>query len=62
MVNNFCKKQLERLFEPADISINGTRRWDMQIHQPLVFRRAITEGNLGLGEAYMDGWWDCGGP
>jgi cyclopropane fatty-acyl-phospholipid synthase-like methyltransferase len=31
----------------------------MQIYQPLVFRRAITEGNLGLGEAYMDGWWEC---
>ena len=59
MLNNYCKKQLERLFEPADISINGNRRWDMQIHQPLVFRRTITEGNLGLGEAYMDGWWDC---
>ena len=50
MLNNYCKKQLERLFEPADISINGNRRWDMQIHQPLVFRRTITEGNLGLGE------------
>ncbi len=59
MLDNFCRKQLEQLFEPADIAIGGSRRWDMQIHQPLVFRRAITEGNLGLGEAYMDGWWDC---
>ncbi|ACF43471.1 cyclopropane fatty acyl phospholipid synthase [Pelodictyon phaeoclathratiforme] len=59
MLNNYFKTQLERLFEPADISINGHRRWDIQIHQPLVFQRVITEGNLGLGEAYMDCWWDC---
>ncbi len=59
MLNNYCKKQLECLFEPADISINGNRRWDIQVHHPLVFRRTITEGNLGLGEAYMDGWWEC---
>ncbi len=59
MFDNFCKKRLEHLFEPADISIGGGRQWDFQVHQPLVFRRAITEGSLGLGESYMDGWWDC---
>ncbi len=52
-------KKFDRLFESADIRIGGNRQWDIQIHQPLFFRRAITEGNLGLGEAYMDGWWDC---
>ncbi|MBZ4219024.1 MAG: cyclopropane fatty acyl phospholipid synthase [Chlorobium sp.] len=59
MVNDFCKKQLERLFDPADIKIDGNRKWDIHIHNPLVYRRAITEGNLGLGESYMDEWWDC---
>ena len=59
MLNSYCKKQLERIFEPADISINGNRGWDIKVHHPGVFRRTITEGNLGLGESYMDGWWDC---
>ncbi len=59
MVNEYCKKQLERLFEPADIKIDGNRKWDIRVHNPCVFQRAITEGNLGFGEAYMDGWWDC---
>ena len=59
MLNKFCKKKLEQLFEAADIRIGGNRPWDIQIHQPQVFRRTITEGNLGLGEAYMDGWWEC---
>ena len=59
MVNDYCKKQLERLFEPADIKIGGNRKWDILVHNSCVFRRAITQGNLGLGEAYMDGWWEC---
>ena len=59
MIDNFCKKKLEQLFDAVDIKIEGTRPWDIHIHNPLVFRRAITEGNLGLGESYMDGYWDC---
>lgn len=59
MFDSYCRKQLERLFDPADIRIGGTRPWDIRINRPIVFRRAITEGNLGLGESYMDGSWDC---
>ena len=59
MLNNYCKKKLEQLFEPADIKIGGTRQWDIQIHQPQVCQRIILDGTLGLGESYMDGSWDC---
>ena len=59
VIDNFCKNQLERIFDAADIKIGGNRPWDIHIHNPLVFRRAITEGNLGLGESYMDGFWEC---
>ena len=55
MFDNYCRTQLKRLFDPADIRINGSRPWDIRIHRPIVFRRAITEGNLGLGESYMEG-------
>jgi len=30
----------------------------MQVHDPRTYRRIVLEGSLGLGEAYMDGWWD----
>ncbi len=23
------------------------------------FKRVLQEGSLGLGESYMDGWWEC---
>ncbi|RZA14145.1 MAG: cyclopropane fatty acyl phospholipid synthase, partial [Lysobacteraceae bacterium] len=43
----------------ADIRINGGREWDMQLHDPAALDRALAQGNLGLGEAYMAGAWDC---
>lgn len=47
------------LLERAGIQIDGERSWDMQIHDEYVPKRALAYGNLGLGEAYMDGGWDC---
>jgi cyclopropane-fatty-acyl-phospholipid synthase len=59
MFSDFFKAQLERILEPADIVIGGTRPWDMRVHNPVVYRRAVTEANFGLGETYMEGCWDC---
>ena len=49
----------ERLVGEADIRIGGDRPWDVRVHDARLFRRVLTEGTLGLGEAYMDGWWEC---
>lgn len=43
----------------ADIRINGGRSWDMLIRDDRLFARIAAKGTLGLGEAYMEGWWDC---
>lgn len=43
----------------ADIKINGTRPWDIQVHKNELFERVFKYYSLGLGEAYMEGWWDC---
>ena len=43
----------------ADIQINGRRPWDIQIHNPETLSRVAAQRSLGLGESYMDGWWDC---
>ena len=50
---------MEELLESADIRINGDRDQDMQIHHPKLADRVFAMGNIGLGEAYMDGQWDA---
>lgn len=29
------------------------------MHDERFFRRVLFDGSLGVGESYMDGWWDC---
>lgn len=53
------KKIVQEIFSSADIEINGKRPWDLQIADEGFYRRVLREGNLGLGESYMDGWWEC---
>ncbi|WP_422841686.1 cyclopropane fatty acyl phospholipid synthase [Achromobacter xylosoxidans] len=50
---------LSSLLEEAGISVNGPEPWDIHIHDESVFDRVLAEGNLGLGEAYVDGLWDA---
>ena len=47
------------LLARAGIMVNGGQPWDMRIHHPDTLDRVLSQGSLGLGESYMDGWWDC---
>ena len=50
---------VRELLEPIGVQINGKEPWDIQVHDPRFYDRVLREAQLGLGEAYMDGWWDC---
>ncbi|WP_437889199.1 cyclopropane fatty acyl phospholipid synthase [Phytobacter sp. V91] len=43
----------------AGIQVNGSAASDIQVKHPDFFKRVLQEGSLGLGESYMDGWWEC---
>ncbi len=47
------------VLETADVKLNGTRPWDLQIHNDAFYARVLRGGTLGFGESYVDGWWDC---
>ncbi|PIR47895.1 cyclopropane-fatty-acyl-phospholipid synthase [Candidatus Uhrbacteria bacterium CG10_big_fil_rev_8_21_14_0_10_50_16] len=53
------QERIQSLLEGTDIVLNGEHLWDPQIKQEGFYRRVLTRANLGLGEAYMDGWWEC---
>jgi len=50
---------LRELAATAGIHFNGDEEWDIQVNDPKVYRRILTQGSLGLGESYMDGHWDA---
>ena len=53
------RDRLARRLERADIVLDGTRPWDPVVHEPRLYWRMMAEGTLGLGDASVDGWWDC---
>ena len=53
------KRTVSKLFESVDIEVNGSRSFDIQVHNDLFYSRVLSGGSLALGECYMDGWWDC---
>jgi cyclopropane-fatty-acyl-phospholipid synthase len=50
---------VQDILSPAGITVNGNHPWDIQIKDEKFYRRVLRDGSLGLGESYMDGWWDC---
>lgn len=52
-------RRIAQLLDLADVRVGGSRPWDFSVHDDRVYQRVLAQGSLGLGEAYMDGWWDA---
>ncbi len=48
-----------KILEELDIQVDGGRPWDIQVNNGAFFKRVLTQHSMGLGESYMEGWWDC---
>jgi cyclopropane-fatty-acyl-phospholipid synthase len=47
------------LFEEVGVTIGGNEPHDPRIQDPRFYERVLREGSLGLGESYVEGWWDA---
>ena len=54
-----ARKRVESLLDGTGVHIDGDLPSDMQVRDGRLYARAIAHGSLGLGEAYMDGWWEA---
>ncbi len=53
------EKMVRELLATAEIEVNGDQPWDIQVHDDRLYGRLLRDASLGLGESYMDCWWDC---
>jgi cyclopropane-fatty-acyl-phospholipid synthase len=53
------KEAVITLLSLAGVAINGDNPWDIKVNNDDFYRRVMIWGSPGLGESYMDGWWDC---
>lgn len=58
MLTHTCRAIID-LFGQACITVNGSNPWDIQVNTSGFCARLWRDRSLGLGESYMDGWWDC---
>jgi cyclopropane-fatty-acyl-phospholipid synthase len=54
-----AKQKVQELLAVADIELNGSDRWDLRVSDERFYQRVLSQGSMGLGESYMDGWWDA---
>ncbi len=52
MLHKQSEKFIHGIMRTLDIQVDGTRPWDVRIHNPLFYERVATQGSMGLGEAY----------
>ena len=59
MGNDKYNQKIQHPLSCANININGDRPWGIQVYNEKLYPIVLAHGFLGLGESYMDGWWDC---
>jgi cyclopropane-fatty-acyl-phospholipid synthase len=47
------------LLRSCDVALDGRRAWDITVHNRRLAARVLSQGTLGAGESYMEGWWEC---
>ncbi|MCX6714818.1 MAG: cyclopropane fatty acyl phospholipid synthase [Candidatus Uhrbacteria bacterium] len=53
------QSQIQTLLLGTGITMNGNNPWDIHVLNERFYNRVLSQGSLGLGESYMDGWWEC---
>ncbi len=61
LAHNRAEIWITELLAEAGIRVNPSapHPWDLRVHDARFYRRVLADGSLGLGESYMEGWWDC---
>ncbi len=47
------------LLTEAGVPVGGDAPHALHVHDDQLWDRILSQRQLGLGEAYMDGWWEC---
>lgn len=55
---SFGEAKARKALRGTGIEINGPRPWDLRVNHRLFYARVLARQSMGLGESYMDGWWD----
>jgi cyclopropane-fatty-acyl-phospholipid synthase len=52
------KRMIQDLFSLVGVTVDGPNPWDIRVNDDRFYARVLRDQKLGLGESYMDDWWD----
>lgn len=50
---------VRELFESAGVGVDGKKPGDILVKNDAFYGRLVRDASIGLGESYMDEWWEC---
>lgn len=56
--SNTSKQVIQEMAKVADVEVGGSRPWDIKVYNEEFYERVVRDQSLGLGESYVEGWWD----
>ena len=59
MGNQHAKTIIREILASAGVQVDGDKPYDLRVYDERFYQRILSDGTLGLGESYMDEWWDC---
>ncbi|MBM3741745.1 MAG: cyclopropane fatty acyl phospholipid synthase [Actinobacteria bacterium] len=58
-MSSSSKKLCATLLERASVPVDSSEPYSIRVHNQKIWDRVVAQRQLGLGEAYIDGWFDC---
>lgn len=50
---------VREIFDEAGVGVRGEKPGDLDVKNPEFYGRLLRDASIGLGESYMDEWWEC---
>ncbi|MFO0744127.1 MAG: cyclopropane fatty acyl phospholipid synthase [Myxococcota bacterium] len=54
-----AERLIRGIFDEAGLGVEGKNPGDIVVKDAGFYGRFLREASMGLGESYMDGWWEC---
>src|SRR5437016_9728589 len=59
MRSTSAERVVRELFAKAGVEVGGPAPSDIAVKDTHFYGRLLRDASIGLGESYMDGWWEC---
>ena len=53
------EKIVRGILDSAGVGVEGRAPGDIHVKNPAFYRRFLLDASIGLGESYMEEWWEC---